>query len=78
MYSWEKFGINSNSTEQEAKVKYRRLCKELHPDNKTGDAKKFLELQKAWKEYNERHDLIVKLQGDVYTHVSIFNLKKVG
>ena len=47
---YQVLGITSRSSKEEAKARYRKLCKTYHPDNLvSGDPIKFKEVQDAWK-----------------------------
>lgn len=75
--SWESFGISSTDSMDVAKVKYRALCKKYHPDSGVeANSDKFLQLQKAWKEFNEAQEVLSKLQGLILTHNTMFSLKR--
>lgn len=45
---YEILGVALGTPIDECKKAYRKLSKRYHPDNVTGDANKFDEVQKAW------------------------------
>lgn len=66
MNLYEIMGLEKTATLNEIKKAYRKLSKILHPDKKTGDQKKFIELQNAYdilsdevtrKKYDETGDV---------------------
>lgn len=68
-------GITAFTSEDEAKKRYRELSKLYHPDNPTtGDAEKFMEVDKAWKELQEYG--FNSIDGLVFTHSSLFKIKQ--
>jgi len=46
---YEILGVSKNATQEEIKKSFRSLAHKYHPDKKTGDEKKFKELNEAYQ-----------------------------
>lgn len=69
-------GVKSSSSKDSIKAVYRELCKTLHPDIPlTGDAERFVEINKAWKIIDESH-VEVPTKGYIWRHTNLFNIYK--
>lgn len=70
---YKTLGISTNTSEAEAKAKYKTLCKMYHPDNlKTGDRDKLEDVLKAWKLLQE---IGFKGEKEYWGHKTLFSLK---
>lgn len=70
---YEVLGISTQTSEEDAKNKYRKLCKMYHPDNmKTGDREKLEEVLQAWKVLQ---DIGFKQEKEYLGHKTLFSLK---
>ena len=66
-------GVSALSTSEEVKKRFRELSRVYHPDNaETGNAEKFMEVNKAWEELQSYG---FSEGGERYTHCSLFNIK---
>ena len=72
-------GVSPTSSLEEIKIVYRQLSKIYHPDMKTGNEKKFREVNEAWKSiqklYKEGHN--VGITTGMYIHNTLFTIKEV-
>lgn len=67
-------GISSNCSLEDAKVKYRELCKKYHPDNPiTGNRAKLEEVLKAWKLLQE---VGFSTKNEIWGHGTLFSIKR--
>ena len=70
---YEVLGISTQTSEEDAKNKYRKLCKMNHPDNmKTGDREKLEEVLQAWKVLQDNG---FKQEKQYWGHKTLFSLK---
>ena len=74
---YQVLGITSRSSKEEAKARYRKLCKTYHPDNLvSGDPIKFKEVQDAWKVL-ENGMFVNKTEKTIrWSHKTIFTFKR--
>ena len=64
-------GVSSNASFSEIKRAWRELCKQYHPDNPTGDAEKFREINEAYKRITDNINSKT-IQDDEYEHTVDF------
>ncbi len=72
-------GITENSTEDERKKAYRKLCAKYHPDNPSGDADKFDMVQKAWNMINNKQAIkFANISKKYLEHIDLFHFRVVS
>lgn len=70
---YKTLGISTKTSEEEAKSRYKYLCKMYHPDNlKTGDRDKFEAVLQAW---NTIQEVGFKGKEEYWGHKTLFSLK---
>lgn len=59
--------------------RYRQLARKYHPDGPDGDAKRFIEVNKAWKMLQSSSKVVKKpiASGGVVTHKTLFTFRRV-
>ena len=70
---YEVLGVSNNTSVEDCKKAYRKLCAKYHPDSSTGDREKFDEIQEAWNSIEKGLWVSLKLpKARSLVHSSLF------
>lgn len=70
-------GITPQTSEDDAKSKYRSLVKKYHPDGSNGDSIKFQEVQEAWKMLKSNGSKAFNRKVGRLTHKTLFTFRRI-
>lgn len=74
---YEVLGVNPSMSKDDIKNVYRKLAKKYHPDGSHGDANKFMEIQKAWKQIEKLGSNAFNRYIGKPTHITLFTFRRI-
>lgn len=75
---YDVLGVKSNTSLDDCKKAYRKLCAKYHTDSVTGDREKFDEVQEAWGMIKSGKYVTLKIpKSRSLTHSSLFKFAVV-
>lgn len=70
-------GVSNNTSIQDCRKAYRKLCAKYHPDNPTGDREKFDEIQKAFSMIEKGYVSLNLPRSRSLSHQGLFKFKVI-
>lgn len=77
MNPYRVLGVSTSMSLEDIRTVYRNLAKKYHPDGAEGDAKKFMEVNKAWETIKSTHGTLQNKTKGILTHKTLFTFRRL-